>query len=252
MPEVRDDATRARAIRLEDRTPVRPALWARRTHKWIAWLVGVQALLWMLSGLYMTAISIDTIHGDHLVHPADTTPLLHSGRLLGADDLVARHPGLTAFRLKRFMGRQVYEVRDAQGVRLVDAESGASVGPLDAALAGRVARSFYRGAAPVETVELLHQAPQEVSTRPLPMWRVSFRDRSETTLYLSATTGELLAKRHDLWRWFDVLWMLHIMDYESRSDVNNRLLQVAAALGLGFSLSGVWLLFYSFRRRVRT
>ncbi len=39
------------------------------------------------------------------------------------------------------------------------------------------------------------------------------------------------------------------MDYENRTDLNNNLLRVAALIGLGMSLSGVWLLFYSFTRR---
>jgi hypothetical protein len=52
-----------------------------------------------------------------------------------------------------------------------------------------------------------------------------------------------------LWRWFDFLWMFHIMDYETRDDVNNNLLRVASATGLAFALSGIWLLLYSFSRR---
>ncbi len=43
--------------------------------------------------------------------------------------------------------------------------------------------------------------------------------------------------------------MFHIMDYENRTDFNNNLLRLAALIGLGMSLSGVWLLFYSFTRR---
>ena len=81
------------------------------------------------------------------------------------------------------------------------------------------------------------------------MWRVEFADRKETTLYFSPSTGELLAKRHDLWRWFDLWWMLHIMDYEERSDVNNMLLRITSTVGMVFALSGLWLLIYSFGRR---
>lgn len=231
---------------------MRPSWWARRTHKWIAWAIGIQALIWMASGLYMTAISIDTIHGDHLVHPADAAALSTAGTLLTADALAARHPDMLSFKLKRFMGREVFEVRESSGIAtLVDARSGARVGPLDINAAQQLAVSLYREKAPVQSVEWLDQAPQEVSTRPVPMWRVSFADRHETSLYLSPHTGELLAKRHDLWRWFDLLWMLHIMDYDTRDDINNRLLQFASWIGLAFSLSGVWLLFYSFRRRTR-
>jgi hypothetical protein len=230
-------------------SPWRASLWSRRLHKWLAWFVGVQALLWMASGLYMTAISIDTIHGDHLV-TLDEAPLRPDG-LVPVDDVLARAPGATGFRLKRWMGREVYEVRRSGGASLVDARTGRELTPLDEAGARALAVSLYAGNAPVRRAELLAISPAEVANRPAPIWRVEFADTRETTLYLSPSTGELLAKRHDLWRWFDVLWMLHIMDYDERSDVNNPLLRVASVLGLGFAIAGTWLLFYSFRRRRR-
>ena len=229
---------------------MKPAFWARRAHKWIALVVGVQALLWMLSGLYMTVISIDIIHGDHLAH-ANTRPLSASRPMIDPGALAQRYPGLVSFRLKRFLDREVYELHQTDNISLVDAVSGARLTPLSDAMARRLAQSLYAGKAPIKTVELVTEAPQEVATRPVPMWRVEFADSNETTLYLSPQTGELLAKRHDLWRWFDLLWMLHIMDYDERSDVNNTLLRVASSAGLLFALSGVWLLFYSFTRRRR-
>lgn len=229
---------------------MKPAFWARRAHKWIALVVGVQALLWMLSGLYMTVISIDVIHGDHLAH-ANTRPLSASSPVMDPAALARQYPGLVSFRLKRFLDREVYELHQAKTISLVDATSGARLSPLSDAMARRLAQSLYAGKAPIRTVELVTEAPQEVATRPVPMWRVEFADSNETTLYLSPQTGELLAKRHDLWRWFDLLWMLHIMDYDERSDVNNTLLRVASSAGLLFALSGVWLLFYSFTRRRR-
>ncbi|HEY5613164.1 MAG TPA: hypothetical protein VIK70_06190, partial [Lysobacter sp.] len=71
---------------------MKPAFWARRAHKWIALVVGVQALLWMLSGLYMTVISIDIIHGDHLAH-ASTRPLSASSPVMDPEALAQRYPG---------------------------------------------------------------------------------------------------------------------------------------------------------------
>lgn len=229
---------------------MKPAFWARRAHKWIALVVGVQALLWMLSGLYMTVISIDIIHGDHLAH-AQAKPLSASGPLVDPGALARQYPGLISFRLKRFLDRQVYELHQADRITLIDAGSGARLSPLNQAMARQLAQSLYQGKAPVQTVELVKDAPQEVATRPVPMWRVEFADNSETTLYLSPQTGELLAKRHDLWRWFDFLWMLHIMDYQERTDAHNTLLRVASSIGLVFALSGLWLLFYSFSKRRR-
>ncbi|HEY0628211.1 MAG TPA: hypothetical protein VGD23_02680, partial [Sphingomicrobium sp.] len=43
---------------------------ARKTHKWLGLFIGLQVVIWSLSGLYMTVVHIDTIHGDHLVRPA--------------------------------------------------------------------------------------------------------------------------------------------------------------------------------------
>lgn len=226
---------------------MKAAFWARRAHKWIALLIGVQALLWMLSGLYMTVISIDVIHGDHLAHTK--SPSLTAAALIDLPRLSRGYPDLEYIRLKYFMGRQAYEIHQHGKVSLIDARSGDAISPLDEATAKQLALSLYSGKAPLQSLALLTKAPQEVATRPVPMWQAKFADRGETTLYLSPSSGELLAKRHSLWRWFDFLWMFHIMDYEERSDVNNTLLRVAASIGLIFALSGVWLLFYSFRRR---
>jgi len=226
----------------------RASWWARKTHKWIAWAVGIQAVLWMVSGLYMTAISIDIIHGDHLVQ-RDEAPLRAPANAVDIEQVLARHPDATGFRIKRWMGRQVVELRRGKEVTLLDAATGDVLGPVDEATVRELATSLYIGNAPIRDVQLLAVAPAEVSTRPVPLWRVEFADTKESTLYISPATGELLAKRHDLWRWFDVLWMLHIMDYDDRSDIDTPLLRGASVLGLAFSLTGAWLLFYSFRRR---
>ena len=46
--------------------------WAIRFHKWVALVVGIQVLGWVLGGLVMTAIPIEKVHGDQ--HAA--TPVL--------------------------------------------------------------------------------------------------------------------------------------------------------------------------------
>ena len=37
-----------------------------RLHKIFSVIVGIQLLLWVISGLYMTAVPITYVHGDHL------------------------------------------------------------------------------------------------------------------------------------------------------------------------------------------
>ena len=112
-----------------------------------------------------------------------------------------------------------------------------------------MASESYHGDDAIVKVELLAEPPSEVGKRQAPIWAVHYDNVGKTTLYFSPHSGELLARRHELWRWFDFLFMLHIMDYEERSDVNNTLLRVASIVGLLFALSGLWLLLFSFRRR---
>jgi len=222
--------------------------WVRRTHKWIGLVIGVQALLWMLSGVYMTVISLDVIHGDHLAHVFNE-PLDRGRDRLDVAQLARLQPGFESFKLKKFLGREVYELRTGGKASLVDAQTGALLSPLPREQIVARARDIYQGEAEIREVTWITQAPQEVARRPVPMWAVRFDDRANSTLYFSPDTGDLLARRHDLWRWFDFLWMFHIMDYDTRSDVNNSLLRVAAGAGLLFALSGAWLVVYSFRRR---
>lgn len=227
---------------------MKSAFWARRLHKWIGLVIGVQALLWTVSGVYMAVVSLDLVRGNHLVK-VQPQPLGPAAPRLSQADLLARYPGITSLRIKRLLDRDVYEIHQGEQAALVEADSGRKITPLQGRDAMALARAVYRGQGDVARVEWLTQAPQEVAKWPAPMWAVHFSDRGGATLYFSPDSGELLARRHSLWRWYDFMWMFHIMDYRAHTDVNNPLLRTAAALGLLFVLSGVWLLFYSFRRK---
>ncbi|MBA4011834.1 MAG: hypothetical protein C0481_08215 [Phenylobacterium sp.] len=224
-----------------------PAL-ARKTHKWLALIIAVQAVFWMLSGLYMTAVHIDIIHGDHLVRAPRQQPIALDG-LVEPTSLV---PGGThAVRLGAQLGQPVYVVDAIPGRMLFDARSGELLSPIDETAARNRAIELYAGKGGVKSVELLDVAPGEIKGRQVPIWRVEFEGLWKPTLYISPQSGELVAKRHDLWRTFDFVWMLHIMDYEARTDVNNLLLRVATWMAVATSATGGWLLLYSFRRRRR-
>lgn len=227
---------------------MKQAFWSRRLHKWLGLLVAIQALLWMASGVYMTAISIDIIHGDHLSHVERPAVAAQSVAVQPAQ-LAADFPGMTAFRLKRLLGRAAYEVKYAGGSALVDAASGKRLDPLGEAQARELALDAYQGEGDLREIRLLRQLPQEVAARKAPLWRADFDDQDGSTLYVSPATGEVVAQRHTLWRVFDFLWMLHIMDYDKRTDTNNTLLRGASVAGTLFALSGLWLLWFTVRGR---
>ena len=39
---------------------------ARKLHKWLGYLLGIQILAWLLGGLVMSAIPLEKVHGKHL------------------------------------------------------------------------------------------------------------------------------------------------------------------------------------------
>ena len=226
---------------------VRWPLLVRRTHKWLALLLGLQVVIWTATGCYMVVVHIDIIHGDHLVR----TPQAHLfdiEQLVPPARIVQAHPLAQEVRLARLFDKPVWRVEAASGTFLVDARNGRTLPALSEAQARAVATSIYTGEPNIVSTKLLRTAPLEMQTRPPPYWQVEFAGWNRPTLYISPSTGELVSRRHALWRIFDFAWMLHIMDYDDRSNVNNPLLRVATWSAVFMALSGAWLLLWSFSR----
>lgn len=233
---------------------MKPALLSRTLHKWLGLFVGLQLVLWTVSGFYMVVVDLDFIHGDSLVRNL-RVPLTTGEELVSVTRVAEHYPEVTQVALRSVAGLSVpvYDVTTNGRKVLVDAHSGRQLSPLSQDTIRELARNFYAGAGTIATVTLIERSPPlEIQTRPLPLWRVDFDDGLQTSLYLHPDTGALVTRRHRFWRWFDFLWMFHIMDYDDRMDMNNGLLRVTTVLGLITVSSGIWLLYFSFRRRRRT
>ena len=220
---------------------------ARKTHKWLGLFVGLQIVIWSLSGLYMTAVRIDIIHGDHLVRrpPARSIDAL---QLVDPLTVAAPHRA-DGVRLAWVRGRPVYVLAREDGERVVDAADATPVTPPSGAEIRAIAEQTYRGNEPIASASLITDIPSEIRGRKPPLWRVEFDHWNKPTLYFSPATGELVTRRHELWRIFDFVWMFHIMDFGARENVNNPLLRVFTWGALLMASSGLWLLLYSFHRR---
>jgi uncharacterized iron-regulated membrane protein len=229
---------------------------SRLGHRWLALIVGLQLLVWAASGLYMVAVDIDVIHGDALVRNV-APPVRIDATLAPLEPIVQARPDVVEVRLRTLPDRDqtVWELVRANGSELVDAGTGEPVGRIDAVRARALAEAYYAGRGTLARLDLLTDdasLPGEIRGRHAPLWRAEFDDWLQTTLYVRADTGRLETRRHRLWRWFDLLWSLHIMDYGTRENVGNPLLRVAAPLALVTALAGLWLAFFSFpflRRR---
>ncbi|MGY4398423.1 putative iron-regulated membrane protein [Sphingomonas sp. UYAg733] len=227
---------------------VRWPLVVRRTHKWIALFVGIQVVLWTLTGFYMVVVHIDTIHGDDLVR-APVAQSYDLAALAPPSMIVAAAAGTSEVRLQRLFDQPVWRAETPEGPVLYDAKTGQRLAAPTERQIRVLARRIYTGRGDIVAVSLLTRAPLEMQSRKPPYWQVEFAGWNRPTLYLSPETGELISRRHLLWRVFDFAWMLHIMDYENRTDVNNPLLRVATWSALAMALSGAWLLVWSFSGR---
>jgi hypothetical protein len=218
----------------------------RWLHKWFGLVLGLQFLLWAASGATMALLDHHKVSGEHAIlpvaqiaAPADPLPLPAVAARVGAPIL--------KLQLKPLFDTYVYEASTPQGVRLLDAVSGAPI-TIDAAKGRELAVARYSGQAPVTSVTRVDKTTLETRDLALPVWRVEFADEARTTLLVSAETGEVLAAKTNTWRLWDIAWMLHIMDYGERQSFNHPLV---ITLGFGaawLALSGLILLFRSFRR----
>lgn len=221
---------------------VRHAL--RRLHIWLAWLVGAPILIWTASGLYMAAVPIEAVRGEHLVAPAPAlfTPLAPVPPTIGPRPV-------QSLTLDQGATGPQWIVRYADGAaRRADPSTGRLLPPVTAIDARAIVAERYTGQAAIVAIDRTRaDAPPLELRRPVAAWRVSFDDG--TRFYLDAATGEILARRTPTWRVFDFLWGLHIMDLQTRDDINNPWLVAFAALATLSVLLALVLLPMAARRK---
>lgn len=214
----------------------------RRIHKWIGLILGLQFVIWAVSGATMALLDMKTVAGGKAPAAAVTPALPEESR---AWPQVRRSLGsqpITGVVVRPFLDRQLFEVTTKSGVRLFDARDGQVV-RVDRLLARKVAEASYVGTGKAASVAPLRQLDLAVREHKLPIWRVDFADEANSSFYVSGETGKLLERRNDTWRIWDFVWMLHNMDYANRTSFNHPLIVVLAFGIIWLAISGFWLLF---------
>jgi hypothetical protein len=220
-------------------------------HKWLGLIVGAQLLVWTATGLYFAAIPIQQIRGEHLVRPAAQTSVDMSRVKLSSTDalkvVVEDRPQQVI--LRSLAGEPVYEIRAEIGVFLVSAETGQVISPVSEDLARKIVAGAWASEDAPTSLQLLDAPPQEASGMTGQVWSAAMPGEGHRVLYVGAANGQIGPVRTDLWRTYDFLWSLHIMDYKMRENFNHPLIVAAAVLALSVVLFGVALLFHRFTRK---
>ena len=227
---------------------------ASRVHKWLALIIGAQLLIWLASGALMSFLPIDKVRGEHLVDRKSVAPIPAGMALVAPQQIVARAGApVEAMTWHMLDGRPVAEVTTAKGIRLFDAETGASTPPVNAARATKIALAAWKSDNKPRstTSRITSESPEYRAV--LPAWRVAFADPEHTSVFVAANTGRITAVRTGTWRVYDFFWSLHIMDWKNHEDFNTWWLLAFAVGGLLLGLAGTALLVmrWPFRRRRR-
>jgi Na+-transporting NADH:ubiquinone oxidoreductase subunit F len=214
----------------------------RKLHKWAALFVGIQVLLWTVSGATFAWLDHHGVQGEHLTSEPAVRELPWAETLAEPAEWV--DPPATShvreLSLVSLDGRWFYRIEHDQGVELRHAKDGDRF-ELDGPTVRRLAAERYRGEG--RLAELVFHPVETLESRELgPTWQARFDDETGTSLYFSAADGALVATRTDAWRVFDFFWMLHTMDYQGRDDFNHPLVVLAASAALWVALTGIYLL----------
>jgi len=219
----------------------------RKLHRIATLIIGAQLVIWTVTGFAFSWFDFERVRGASDRAPAPE--LATAEAKVGIAEAVAAAGGrAVSVELRPLLGRATWLVKRADGsVARVDAADGKVLPPLDEAQARAVALAAHRGSVGIRAVDSLPSAPDLDE----PVFRVRLDDARQTEVFVSPSTGAVLAWRNADWRSFDRLWSLHVLGWAKRDNPAHPAMRVAGALAVTVSLSGVGLLLASLRRRRR-
>lgn len=229
----------------------------RKLHLWFGIGIGLQLGLWLISGFFMTLFPIDQVRGTHLRATKTQHVLGPDLDILGPIDILSINALSPQTLTLQFIDNEpVYLALNETKAQVFDAKSGATRAFIDQALATEIAVKSYAGRSTETNAKFYEsKAPREYG-RKGPVWRIDFKKPDAASFYVDAVTAEVKAVRTGLWRTFDFMWGLHIMDWRNRENFNSWWLKSVSALAIIFFLSGLGLailrLFSTLTRRRRT
>ena len=217
------------------------ALKLRKTHRYLGLFIGIQFIIWTISGIYFSWTDLDEIHGDHFRKEVVKTTKFSN--LHGPGQMLSGTP-VESLELKDIDGEAFYLVN---GKILIDPKTGEKRPDISREEALKIADKHMRDDLEVSGIELINETGNhhEYRSGALPAYVISYKEPADLKAYVSVEDATFRSVRHRDWRWFDFLWMTHTMDYEGRDDFNNLVLRIFSLLGLVTVFSGFVLWYIS-------
>jgi len=212
----------------------------RSFHKYLSLAISIQLLLWTISGIYFAFNKIELIRGEQYLLEQEISDV-------SLDEMKNTFNAKNLSILKR-LDQWIIKVEDGAGVYYTDL-NGNKLTSLTREQV-KLAVKGQTSLTPVNVTRITSSSEgSEFRGRALPLFKVTTSSEDEINVYVDAVSGEVKAIRSDSWRWWDLLWSLHIMDYRERENIDNFLLKIFSILALISSLSGITLFFLGLKKR---
>lgn len=192
--------------------------------------------------------------------------------------LLERYPMTSEIELSHLFNQAIYKLKinagqhdyQASNYKLVDAISGELIdlsaeelAPTDKKLIYQIASFSYKDSAfgsshtqnpnlspdqaeKMSVASLLYPPIEDLPRERNAVWQINVDDVSQTSIYIRAQTGDVIAHVNNETRWRDLLLMLHFMDYAEEGSFNNWFIKIFAVMTLLLSGTGAWGLFRLF------
>ena len=216
------------------------ALKIRKAHRYLGIFLGIQFLMWTISGMYFSRTDIDEIHGDHFKKEIPEQTAFSD--LLGSSQLNIQEP-IQSLELLEIADAPYYWINETV---LYNALTGTKKKELTEQEAIKVAERYMLADLEFDQIQRIESVGDhhEYRGRPLPAYEISYKTDENLKAYVAIENGAFQTVRHRDWLWFDFLWMTHTMDYQGRDNFNTIVLRAFSLLGLITVLSG-FLLWYT-------
>ena len=216
-------------------------------HKWLSLFVGVQIIIWLITGLYFNLMDHEKATGNSLKKTVVHAGNIQHFNLLPVDNLTKLSPESLNFIW--ILGKPYYELNYNQKPhsyqykdrRVIDATNGESY-KVTEDIALKVAQRSLIGDSDLLAATLVSPPIDELPGQQNELWKVSVKNQADTHIYIDALTARVVSHVDDDRRLRDFMFMLHFMDYGKSGGFNHWLSVLFAVSALILSLTGVmWL-----------
>ncbi len=217
----------------------------RAWHRWLGLFTSIQLLLWTVSGLFFTVPDITDVRGEQYRLTKDSLEMeAKPNNLAPIQSIIKKDSDFLEEEFKVILRKRVqtwvYQVQsNNRKTKIYNAFNGQQLGSISQSEAIWVVDNKTT-MKPIG-VDLINEPKigSEYRGRDLPLYRVRVEKPESGVVYIDPITGDIMAIRTTLWRAWDFLWSLHIMDYRERDDFSHWLIRIFAALSVLTVVSGI-------------